>query len=66
MPNIYKVAHEFCKPHEIFMIVDGDDELVGKQVFKFFNSQFQSKGLWLIYSNFLTMTGHRGYSRPYA
>jgi glycosyltransferase involved in cell wall biosynthesis len=25
MPNLYKAAREYCKPYEIFMIVDGDD-----------------------------------------
>lgn len=25
MPNIYTAARDYCKGHEIFMIVDGDD-----------------------------------------
>jgi hypothetical protein len=36
------------------MVVDGDDELLGKQVFHFFNAVFQQKDLWLAYSNFMT------------
>lgn len=66
MPNIYRAAHEFCKSYELFMIVDGDDELIGKQVFKFFNAIFQSRNLWLVYSNFLTVRGSLGYSRAYS
>lgn len=41
MPNLHWAATEFCKPYEIFMIIDGDDELIGKQVFKHFSSIFQ-------------------------
>ena len=42
MPNLHWAAHKFCKPYEIFMIVDGDDELIGKQVFKHFNAIFSN------------------------
>ena len=47
------------------MIVDGDDYLIGKQVFKLFNSQFQYHGSWFVYSNFISFTGTIGYSRKY-
>jgi hypothetical protein len=65
MNNIYNAAKSYCKPYEIFIILDGDDELLGRQVFKLFNSQFQAKKYWLAYSNFMTITGYVGYSRPY-
>lgn len=41
MPNIYKAATELCQPDDLFMIVDGDDQLLGKQVLKLFNAAFQ-------------------------
>lgn len=66
MPNIYRAAKELCRPYEIFMIVDGDDELIGKQILKFFNSQFQEKKYWLMYTNFVSTRGTLGYSRPYS
>lgn len=47
------------------MIVDGDDELVGRQVLKLFNAVFQEKKLWFVYSNFLSTVGGIGYSRPF-
>jgi hypothetical protein len=47
------------------MIVDGDDELLGRQVLKVFNAVFQEKKLWFVYSNFLTVTGAIGFSRPF-
>lgn len=66
MPNIYRAAKEECKPHEIFIIVDGDDELIGRQVLKHFNMLFQANDIWLAYSNFITVRGSIGYSRPYS
>ena len=45
------------------MIVDGDDELIGRQVFKLFNSQFQEKGIWFMYTNSITHLGSIGFSR---
>ena len=66
MPNILWAAQNFCKPFEIFIIVDGDDELVGKQVFKLFNAKYQEEGLWVMYTNFITSRGSVGYSRPYS
>ena len=47
------------------MVVDGDDRLVGKQVFKLYNTLFQKNNYWLVYTNFITLTGRMGYSRPY-
>jgi len=41
MPNLRWAATSFCKPDDIFMIVDGDDELLGRQVLKLFNAVFQ-------------------------
>jgi hypothetical protein len=41
MPNLRTAASDYCKPEEIFLIVDGDDELVGRQVLKLFNAVFQ-------------------------
>lgn len=41
MANLRRAASEFCKEGDIFMVVDGDDELIGRQVLKVFNSVFQ-------------------------
>lgn len=48
------------------MIVDGDDELLGRQVLKHFNYLFQSKDIWVAYTNFISIRGSIGYSRPYS
>jgi hypothetical protein len=65
MPNLRKAALEYCKPNEIFVIVDGDDQLIGRQVLKLFNSQFQAKNAWFVYSNFMSFVGNVGFSRPF-
>ena len=65
MPNLRRAAKEFCKPYEIFLIVDGDDELLGRQVLKLYNSIFQKEKSWFVYSNFLSIRGNVGYSRPF-
>ena len=66
MPNLHWAAHKFCKPYEIFMIVDGDDELVGRQVFKHFNAIFSTQDVWVVYTNFISIRGSIGYSRPFS
>ncbi len=39
--------------------------MLGRQVFKFFNSVFQKDQVWFAYSNFLGSNGWVGYSRAY-
>ncbi len=63
--NIRKAAVEHCQPEEIVAVVDGDDELIGRQVLKVFNAVYQETGAWVVYSSFLTQEGQLGYSRPY-
>ena len=45
------------------MIVDGDDELLGRQVFRFFNAMFQKKKAFFIYTNYIKAAGNLGYSK---
>ena len=47
------------------MIVDGDDELLGRQVLKLFSMAFQEYNAWFVYTNFLNIRGNIGYSRPF-
>ena len=50
----------------MFLVVDGDDELLGRQVFKLFSATFQREQAWFVYSNFLFgVLNNVGYSRPY-
>lgn len=51
--NIYKAASEYCHKHDILALVDGDDELLGINVLKVFNSVYTLKGLEVMYSNII-------------
>ena len=63
MPNLRYAAMNQCEENELFIIVDGDDSLIGRQVFKLFSAVMQQKDLWVMYSNFLSPKGAIGYSR---
>ena len=65
MGNLHWAAHNFCEPNDIMTIIDGDDFLIGKQVFKLFNAVYQSKDVWFVYSNFLMEGSSIGYSSSY-
>ena len=58
MPNLRNAAFNFCKEDDIFVIVDGDDELIGKYVLNLFNAVFQSSDVWFAYSNFIFSSNH--------
>lgn len=47
------------------MVIDGDDYLLGKLVFKLFNAAFSNSDSWVVYSNFMTPNNKIGYSRKY-
>jgi hypothetical protein len=51
--NQFFVGQENCKPGSIMIVLDGDDELIGKQVFKFISAAYQLTGSYYIYTNFL-------------
>lgn len=41
-------AFNYCKDDEIQVIIDGDDQLIGRQVFKLINAEFQNKDIWIM------------------
>jgi len=43
--------------------VDGDDELLGRQVLRLFNAIFQEKKVWFMYTNYLPKDAYVGYSQ---
>lgn len=65
LQNILDSARNFCQPQDIMMVIDGDDFLLGKYVFKLFNAAFSSTNSWVVYSNFLTIDNKVGFSRRY-
>lgn len=51
--NIYYITHKYCDYNQLAYIVDGDDELIGTQVLRLFNTMYQRHKLYVLYSNWL-------------
>jgi hypothetical protein len=51
--NQFYIGQQNCKPGSVMVVLDGDDELIGKQVFKFLSAAYQITGSYYIYTNFL-------------
>ncbi|MGE0206435.1 MAG: glycosyltransferase family 2 protein [Candidatus Babeliales bacterium] len=50
--NIVYAFYKFCKPHEIAVILDGDDTFTTKDVLSSINEQFSDESIWFTYGNF--------------
>lgn len=63
--NIINAAFNYCKQDDIQMLLDGDDELIGKYAFQVMNSIYQQNPqLWVVYSNYKANTYMYGRSLP--
>ena len=52
--NLRMAAYDYCHSKEVFVIVDGDDELVGRYAFALLNMKYQSRNNWIVYTNFFS------------
>ncbi len=52
LPNVYYGIHKYCDYNQIFYTIDGDDEIIGTQVFKLFNALYQQKKYYTLYSSY--------------
>jgi hypothetical protein len=52
LENIHEWSRSKCGKDSVIMILEGNNELVGKHVLKIFNSAYKSNSVGLIYSNF--------------
>ena len=50
LPNILFSNYVYCSPDSILFDVSADDELVGKNVLKIFNAQYQKHNAGMLYS----------------
>ena len=49
--NFLNAAFNYCDDDEVQLLIDGDDELIGREAFSVMNSAYQlNKGLWYVYS----------------
>jgi glycosyltransferase involved in cell wall biosynthesis len=70
VPNIYNAIKNYCSKDDIAVLVSGDDELLGKLVFKILNVVYQTKKPGVVYTNHFYGKLHendfeKGYSRTY-
>jgi hypothetical protein len=47
------VAHNHCKEGEILVMLDGDDSLIGRDVFGVLNAVYQKQKVALTYGQFI-------------
>lgn len=63
--NIINAAYNYCGEDDVQMLMDGDDEFIGKYAFQVMNAAYVSHGdLWVAYSNYKTNYFGYGRSRP--
>lgn len=65
--NTYVAGHQHCKLGEIMIYLDGDDVLIGRQVFSFLNAYYQREKCTLTYGQFLLVRQNSvssGFSTP--
>jgi len=71
VPNIYNAIKNHCSKDAIALLISGDDELLGKMVFKVLNVVYQNKNPGVAYTNHFYGKLHendfeKGYSRTYS
>ena len=47
------MAHNHCKEGEILVMLDGDDSLIGRDVFAVLNAVYQKQKVGLTYGQFI-------------
>lgn len=52
LENIYTATHFYCSQDSVVLNLDGDDEFIGKNVLKMFNTGYQRTKAGVLYSNF--------------
>jgi glycosyltransferase involved in cell wall biosynthesis len=57
MANIFYGSQKYCRLGEIQYVIDGDDELVGRQVFKVMNAVYQKNKFITVYSSHIIASG---------
>lgn len=70
VPNIHRAVTQHCSPDSIMVLVDGDDEMLGRYSLKVFNHIYQKQNVDVVYSNhvkldFLQKKALFGWSRNY-
>jgi hypothetical protein len=60
--NILNAAFNFCNEDDLQVLIDGDDEIIGKYVFHVINAFYKNNPeTWVAYSNYITNFYQKGY-----
>jgi hypothetical protein len=57
LANRDSVTRNHCKPGDIVIDIDGDDAIIGRQVFNLFNRFYKNPDAWFVYANFISVQG---------
>ncbi len=58
LANRDTVTRKYCNSGDVVLDIDGDDALIGKQVFNLFNRIYnQNPQAWFVYMNFVQIRG---------
>lgn len=53
--NILNAAFNWCGDEDVQVVIDGDDEIIGRYVFALINAAYhQHQQPWIVYTNFKT------------
>lgn len=63
--NMVNAAFNYCQEDSIQVILDGDDQLVGRQVFRLFNAEFQKKDIWTMNTFYINDKYVEGVTVPF-
>lgn len=71
VPNIHLAITKYCGKDDIAVLIDGDDEVLGRHPLKAFNHVYQKQNADVVYSNHIqfyrhTNNAHRGWSMSYS
>jgi hypothetical protein len=70
LENIDIAIRKHCGDHQIFTLVDLDDEIIGKNTLKLFNTAYLRGDLGMVYSNFYSNSNYTdigmGFTKEYS
>lgn len=58
LANIFYVTHKFCDFGEVQMVLDSDDQFIGRQVLKVLNAVYQKYNYLTVYSTLIMAQGN--------
>jgi hypothetical protein len=64
--NIHQAITDYCRPDDIVVCLDGDDQLACGNALSIINEQYERHDCWIMYGQYIDADGQLGVSAPYA